>query len=390
MKPRILIIGTAYAIREHRKKLPYLARDFSVTCVTAERCGGFGWVESASETPSTEDYGLIGLPIGGASVPGTHCWYRGLPKVFRDGHYDLILVENEPWGVLRWQSWLLKLLFQRSAVFGEFTWENIVRGGWKGRILSAIYRAAAVTGSFAVGGNQDAAALMRRYGSKMARTACIPQFGVDPAIFSPLSEPQRREARRRVGLPEDAFLIGYCGRFVPEKGIGDLLEAFRLLPAAPHELRLLMMGSGEMEGDLQAETRRDARIRLCPASTYPKIAEFLQALDLLVLPSHTVAGPNIWWKEQFGHILIEAMACEVVTLGSNSGAIPEVLNDADVIFPEGDIAALVALIRPFVTNRECAQAVGARLRARVIAHYSHERVADYWSAFFRKCLAVPA
>ena len=55
MKPRVLIVGTAYAIREHRKKLPYLARDFTLTCVTAEQCGGVGWMESAGDDVS-KDY----------------------------------------------------------------------------------------------------------------------------------------------------------------------------------------------------------------------------------------------------------------------------------------------------------------------------------------------
>ncbi len=388
MKPRVLIVGTAYAIREHRKKLPYLARDFTLTCVTAEQCGGVGWMESAGDDVS-KDYRFIGLPIGGASVPGTRCWYRGLSKVFRDGEYDLILVENEPWGVLRWQCWFLKLVFQRSAVFGEFTWENIVRRGWKGFVLPAIYRAAAFTGSYAVGGNRDAAALMMRFGSSPDATACIPQFGVDPAIFSPLSESQRREARRHAGLPEDGFLIAYCGRFVPEKGLGDLLDAFQLLPKAPHDLCLLMMGPGELEHEIRTAAGRDARIRLCPPSTYPEIAAFLQMLDMLVLPSRTQAGPGICWKEQFGHILVEAMACGVVTVGSDSGAIPEVLGDDDVLFPERDVAALAALIQSFAQNREHAQAVGASHRARVIAHYSHERVAAGWREFFHKCIKVP-
>jgi glycosyltransferase involved in cell wall biosynthesis len=388
MKPRVLLVGTAYAIREHRKKLEFLAQNFLITCVTAEQCGGFGWVEFANEPPAVKEYQLIGLPIGGASVPGTRCWYRGLWKVFRDGRYDIILVENEPWGVLRWQSWILKILFQRRAVFGEFTWENIVRGGWKGTVLSAIYRAATLTGSFAVGGNQEAAALMLKYGSNPKKTACIPQFGVDAAIFSTLSATEKKEGRRRAGLPEDAFLIAYCGRLVSEKGIRDLIEAFRLLPPAPPELGLLIMGTGQLEEEIRAETRDDARIRLCPPSAYPKIAEFLQLIDVIVLPSHTVCGPNIWWKEQFGHVLIEAMACGVVTIGSDSGAIPEVLDDPCLIFPQGNVAALSLLIRSFAVNPERARMVGARQRMRVISHFGHEQVAQRWCVFLKECLAV--
>ena len=58
--------------------------------------------------------------------------------------------------------------------------------------------------------------------------------------------------------------------------------------------------------------------------------------DMLVLPSLT--RPN--WKEQFGRVLIEAMACGVPVIGSDSGEIPNVIGDAGLIFPEGNIPAL--------------------------------------------------
>ena len=76
MKPRGLIIGTAYAIPEHRKKLEFLAAHFELTCATARECRGFGWVETV-EPGFDGPYRLIGLPIAGAAAAGTRCWYRG-------------------------------------------------------------------------------------------------------------------------------------------------------------------------------------------------------------------------------------------------------------------------------------------------------------------------
>ena len=62
----------------------------------------------------------------------------------------------------------------------------------------------------------------------------------------------------------------------------------------------------------------------------------------MVLPSLT--QPN--WMEQFGRVLIEAMACATPVIGSDSGEIPNVIGDAGIVTPEGDVDALQrALLR---------------------------------------------
>ena len=70
MNRRLLIVGTAYAIREHRKKLSHLAKKFDLTCVTANECGGIGWTERVEPEPSSRDYELVRFPIGGAAFRG--------------------------------------------------------------------------------------------------------------------------------------------------------------------------------------------------------------------------------------------------------------------------------------------------------------------------------
>lgn len=386
MKRRLLIVGTAYAIREHRKKLSFLAKRFDLTCATARECGGFGWIESVEPQSSSGDYELIGLPVGGAAYAGTRSWYRGLGSVFCKRPYDLIFVENEPWGVLRWQSWLLKQLFQRRALFGEFTWENILRDGLKGGILGLAYRLAARTSDFAIGGNHGAKAILERFGTPPARTFCLPQFGVDPEIFVPLRESERAKRKESVGFPSNARVIAYCGRFVPEKGVLDLLAAFETLPPLPAPIFLAFVGTGPLAAAMECAARTDTRIRIFPPMAYPEIATFLQLLDLLVLPSRTSAGPATWWKEQFGHILIEAMSCEVATLGSNCGAIPEVIGDPECIFPEGDVAALAELLRHALGDRLWIKNKSVAARNRVLLNYTHEVVAQRYAEILKPLL----
>jgi glycosyltransferase involved in cell wall biosynthesis len=96
-----------------------------------------------------------------------------------------------------------------------------------------------------------------------------------------------------------------------------------------------------------------------------------QQLDVLVVPSLT--RPN--WKEQFGRVLIEAMASGVPVIGSDSGAIPDVIGEAGLITPEGNSAALTAAICKLQQDRALRTTLAERGRTRVIAHFTHAQVA---------------
>jgi len=107
------------------------------------------------------------------------------------------------------------------------------------------------------------------------------------------------------------------------------------------------------------------------------------AMDVLTLPSRTC--PN--WKEQFGRVLIEAMACGVPVVGSDSGAIPSVIGDAGLVFPEGNAVALrdhLAALRDDVALR---RSLGERGRQRVLACFTQERIAAQTVALYRALCA---
>jgi glycosyltransferase involved in cell wall biosynthesis len=101
--------------------------------------------------------------------------------------------------------------------------------------------------------------------------------------------------------------------------------------------------------------------------------------DALALPSLT--RPN--WKEQFGRILVEAMASGVPCAGSDSGEIPHVLGDAGLVVPEGDAGALAAALSRLADDPGLRRALAARGRARVLARYTHARIAEKTCAVYR-------
>jgi glycosyltransferase involved in cell wall biosynthesis len=110
---------------------------------------------------------------------------------------------------------------------------------------------------------------------------------------------------------------------------------------------------------------------------------FLQTLDLLVLPSRS--RPN--WQEQFGRILVEAMACGVPVVGSDSGEIPHVIGDAGVVFPEDNVAALTAALRRLQSDADERTALARRGRQRVLAHYTQEQIAAQTADAYRATMA---
>ena len=195
--------------------------------------------------------------------------------------------------------------------------------------------------------------------------------------FQPLSATDRAATRRRLQLPESAFIVAYFGRLTEEKGIPELLAAMQA--AAPksafRETHFLWVGNGPMAGDVEAAIRkgRPGAATLLPAIPHLEVGRALAAVDVLVLPSRTTPG----WKEQFGRIIIEALGCGVPVLGSDSGEIPNLIRSTlgGEIFSERNSESLLAKLELLVTD--------AKLLARYREHglravrerFTHQAVA---------------
>ena len=119
-----------------------------------------------------------------------------------------------------------------------------------------------------------------------------------------------------------------------------------------------------------------------PAVKSVDVPAYLAAMDVLALPSLTT--PN--WKEQFGRVLIEAMACEVPALGSDSGEIPHVIGDGGVVFHEGDVAELRARLAELQNSPELRRQLATNGRQRVLDHYTQAKVAEATAQVYRELL----
>src|SRR5690606_7251059 len=96
------------------------------------------------------------------------------------------------------------------------------------------------------------------------------------------------------------------------------------------------------------------------------------------------------WKEQFGRVLVEAMACGVPVIGSNSGEIPHVVGEAGLIFAEDDVATLRAHLQRLIDSPAERMHLGKLGRERVLAHFTMASVAERTVAVYERLLTLGA
>ena len=171
-------------------------------------------------------------------------------------------------------------------------------------------------------------------------------WGVPLEIYQKdISQQEISNLKQKLNISENQKVIGYVGRFVKEKGIKDLVQAFLKLDL---EAILIFIGDGQLRNYLEETSKNHKNIIVLPMQKSEDLAYYYKLMDVLVLPSKTTKS----WKEQFGRVLIEAMACGTKLIGSNSGAIPEVIDDYGTIFKEGDIDDLKnSIIKELNTKR---------------------------------------
>ncbi len=303
-------------------------------------------------------------------------WYPRLAEVVREFRPDVIDLFEEPWGLVSAQACRVRDRFAPAAKIVSETEQNINKKlppPFR-QIRTYVLRRA----DFVVGRNAEAVGVARANGFA-GPTAVVPN-AVDPDLFRPMDR-----TACRADLSLDGFVVGYVGRWVPQKGLSDLIEA---LVRCPADVSLLLVGSGPMEGELRASAARlgvAGRLRLLPARPLDQLPPVMNAVDVLALPSRTTGR----WKEQFGRVLIEAHACGTPVIGSDSGAIPDVVGEGGLVVPEGDPAALADAIMDLRGRPQRRVELGRAGLAAARERFTWQRVAEQMGDIYRRVLSSP-
>lgn len=186
--------------------------------------------------------------------------------------------------------------------------------------------------------------------------------------------PSRMDARRALGLPADAFVVGSLARLTAHKGIDDLIEAVAAL-GADDNIVLVVAGDGEERRRLQ----RIAAERLVGRALFPGRIDdpglLYAAADVFALPSR---------MEGFGLVYIEAAFHGVPSVGADAGGVREAVRDGETGFlvPPGDVPALAGAIRTLREDSDLRRRLGAAARARALAEFTETTMADRHAAIF--------
>lgn len=167
----------------------------------------------------------------------------------------------------------------------------------------------------------------------------------DSSLFHLLPESTQSRALNDVPKPE-RIRVSYCGAVTASKGVPDLVAAFEMLsPAELAGIHFEAAGGGplleEVRTRFSALEQRGLSLKLHGPVPATALQAFFNTTDVLVVPSRTEAH----WKEQFGRVIVEAWACGATVIGSNSGEIPVLLSQPDLIFEERNSNSLLATLR---------------------------------------------
>ena len=212
-----------------------------------------------------------------------------------------------------------------------------------------------------------------------ARPSRVISPGVDVNRFRP-DPAVRAVVRTRLGWTDDVPVVGFLGRFVPEKGLNVLMRA---LEHAHRPWRALFVGGGPMVTDLSTfAAAHPGRVTVLTDVRHDEVPEYLSVMDVLCAPSQTTRR----WREQFGRMLIEAMACGVTVIASRGGEIPHVVGDAGLLLDEADVARWTEAIDRLLADPDVRRDLAARGLARAHEKYAWPVVARAHLAFFEELL----
>lgn len=284
-------------------------------------------------------------------------------KTILKNKYDIVeTIENYTYSSL--QSIIAKKFSRTRTII--MNWENVVFHPWK---FSLRYIVNKQCDAFRVPSLTAKWKLIKE-GVKDDKIYYIPAC-VDVKRFNPYLNKSLKE---NLGI-EDKTVILYVGRLVPEKGLVYLIKAFTKVVHENLHTILVIVGEGPLKNTLKTlvnELKIDRNVIFIKAVPYDKIHEVHAISDITVLPSI----PTKSWMEQFGYVLIEAMACGKPIVASKCGAIPEIVidNETGFLINPGNIDELAEKILLLVSDSKLREKMGYKGRIRVERFFSYEAV----------------
>jgi glycosyltransferase involved in cell wall biosynthesis len=369
---RVAVVSHALVVPSNRARWQRFAELFPssfVALVTPRRFVESRYGESQVFEVTREDRGNYRVLPFSTTKRGI---YRSVGLHLRSMRPDVLFVHAEPmqWVVLQWFL-AARILSPHTCCYFFYTTNILQRPSRLDRVLRLRAVFGLADGAFV--STTSARSVLRDLGFR-GDNHIQTELGADERVWTPAAE--------RSG--EAPFAVGFVGMIVQQKGVLDLAKAICTLPQG---VRLVTAGGGAAEGALRAIFEgcgREADLEMLGLIPRDDLPPIVRRLDVLVLPSRTEPP----FREQLGLVLVEAMLSGVAVVGSDSGAIPEVIDKAGLIFPEGDVVALAGALQSLMVDPDRRRNLAEAGRRRALERYSATALArDSYDIF---CSAVAA
>ena len=366
---RAVIVSHLYADPANRAKLRSLAGlGVSLAVAVPDR-----WAANDGRSHGTtwgDDAGVRVVPVsvrGKVGDPSRLHWNaKTLRRLLTDYRPDLLHIEEEPWS----QPAAVSLrLARRLGIPSVVSTAESLPGGHTLRQRFRRERNLRLARGI-IGANRLALALATKRRPAVPHVI-LPQIGVTPPPAVP-----------RVTHP--GLSIGFVGRLVPERGL-DLL--FRACVGLVGKWTLTVIGTGPSQEELESLAERlgiSARVSWLGPLPRQAVDEIWPRLDCAVFPARTTPR----WVATAARGALHAMANGVAVIGSDSGALPEIIGDAGRVVPEEDVPALAAALQQLHADRAECERLGAAGRRRIMEEFSDAAVAGKTLSFWQSLSAA--
>lgn len=364
----LVVISHAYQDERYLSTLESVARHpgIAVALIHPEKYLGQTCVRTVSS-------GVQDIPVSVffGSRQGTLLYHpRALAKALDQARPDVILHEQEVYALSAGQVALAAA--KRSIPLVMFVWENVRRPLAMPRRALSRYVLAKANGVIA--GSVQAMQVHRGWGFR-GGMAVIPQMGIGA------------NANPAYGRRDRAVLrVCFVGRLENCKGIDCLLRAVGDLRRRGLLVSCTVAGQGPALPELKAVAQQlgiQNRVSFCGQLSANAVQGLMRTSDVLVLPSRR----NDQWQEQFGLVLTEAMAEATVTVGSRTGAIPEVIGSENLLFEEDNFRGLADILERLACDPHLYIDSQHLLWKRARDIYSFEQIAAQRVQFLRGIVA---